>query len=123
MLGRCNIYKFNFESNVNQHVCIVRPKNIIPNYLNLLLGSPLGQFQVFFQQQGGGREGLNFQNLKNFYFPIAPLEEQLQIVSYLENIEEKISKAISIKEQEIEKLKEYKTVLIDHVVMGKVRVS
>lgn len=122
-IGRCNIFKYNFEANVNQHVCIVRPKNIIPNYLNSLLSSSLGQFQVFFQQQGGGREGLNFQNLKNFYFPIAPLAEQTNIVSYLEKIEEKIAKAISLKQQEIEKLKEYKTVLIDNVVTGKVRVS
>lgn len=122
-IGRCNIYKFSFEANVNQHVCIVRPKNINPNYLNLLLSSSLGQFQIFFQQQGGGREGLNFQNLKNFYFPISPLEEQIQIVSYLEKIEEKISKAIMLKEQEIEKLKEYKTVLIDNVVTGKVKID
>jgi type I restriction enzyme S subunit len=122
-IGRCNIFKYNFEANVNQHVCIVRPKNIIPNYLNSLLSSSLGQFQVFFQQQGGGREGLNFQNLKNFYFPIAPLAEQTNIVSYLEKIEEKIAKAILLKQQEIEKLKEYKTVLIDNVVTGKVRVS
>lgn len=49
--------------------------------------------------------------------------EQIQIVSYLEDIEEKISKAISIKEQEIEKLKEYKTVLIDNVVTGKVKIN
>ena len=36
---------------------------------------------------------------------------------------EKIAKAISIKEQEIDKLKEYKTVLIDQVVMGKVKIN
>ena len=41
----------------------------------------------------------------------------------LEEIEEKIAKAISLKQQEIEKLKEYKTVLIDNVVTGKVKVS
>ncbi|MCA6066572.1 restriction endonuclease subunit S [Chryseobacterium sp. RG1] len=122
-IGRCNIFKYDFEANVNQHVCIVRPKNIYPNYLNLLLSSSLGQFQVFFQQQGGGREGLNFQNLKNFYFPISPLAEQTQIVIYLEDIEAKIAKAITLKEQEIEKLKEYKTVLIDQVVTGKVKIN
>lgn len=49
--------------------------------------------------------------------------EQNNIVSYLEKIEEKIAKAITLKEQEIEKLKEFKMVLIDNVVTGKVRVS
>ncbi|MCH5598250.1 restriction endonuclease subunit S [Niabella ginsengisoli] len=58
----------------------------------------------------------------NITVPFSPKSEQTQIVSYLEEIEEKIAKAISLKEQEIEKLKEYKTVLIDNVVTGKVKV-
>ncbi len=64
---------------------------------------------------------------KDLFFSLKTIipaeQEQIKIVSYLEAIEEKIAKAISIKEQEIEKLKEYKTVLIDQVVTGKVRVS
>ena len=44
-------------------------------------------------------------------------------LAYLEDIEEKIDKAISLKEQEIEKLKEYKTVLNDKVVTGKVKIN
>lgn len=50
-------------------------------------------------------------------------EEQLEIVSYIKAIEAKIAKAITLKEQEIEKLKEYKTVLIDNVVTGKVKIN
>lgn len=61
--------------------------------------------------------------INNISVPAPPNQEQTQIVSYLEDIEAKIAKAISIKEQEIEKLKEYKTVLIDQVVTGKVRVN
>lgn len=61
--------------------------------------------------------------INNISIPTPPNQEQTQIVSYLEVIEEKIAKAILLKQQEIEKLKEYKTVLIDNVVTGKVRVS
>lgn len=61
--------------------------------------------------------------INNISIPTPPEQEQTQIVSYLEEIEEKIAKAILLKQQEIEKLKEYKTVLIDNVVTGKVRVS
>ena len=64
---------------------------------------------------------MNF--FKSFLTIKPPLDEQKQIVIHLEDIEAKISKAITLKEQEIEKLKEYKTVLIDNVVTGKVRVS
>ena len=72
---------------------------------------------------GGGQPNISQDLIKSLRFPIANLNEQIQIVSYLEEIEEKIAKAILLKQQEIEKLKEYKTVLIDNVVTGKVRVS
>ena len=53
---------------------------------------------------------------------VPPINEQKEILEnyFLKN--EKIAKAISLKQQEIEKLKEYKTVLVDNVVTGKVRV-
>lgn len=54
---------------------------------------------------------------------VPPVIEQKEILLEYNTKNEKIAKAISIKEQEIEKLKEYKTVLIDQVVTGKVRVS
>ena len=47
----------------------------------------------------------------------------VEIPRFLEEIEEKIAKAMLLKQQEIEKLKEYKTVLIDNVVTGRMRVS
>ena len=65
----------------------------------------------------------NINDLKTIFNAVPPISEQTKIVSYLEDIEAKIAKAISLKQQEIEKLKEYKTVLIDNVVTGKVRVS
>ena len=49
-------------------------------------------------------------------------KEQDNIVEHLELVTTKIATAISLKEQEIEKLKEYKMSLIDGVVTGKVRV-
>ncbi|WP_413512878.1 restriction endonuclease subunit S [Myroides odoratus] len=70
-----------------------------------------------------GRWRFPTENFNNFSFPIPPVDEQSQIVTYLEAIEEKIAKAITLKEQEIEKLKEYKTVLIDNVVTGKVKIN
>ena len=54
---------------------------------------------------------------------VPPVKEQEEILSEYNLKNEKIAKAILLKQQEIEKLKEYKTVLIDQVVTGKVRVS
>ncbi|PXW16534.1 type I restriction enzyme S subunit [Chryseobacterium sp. CBTAP 102] len=54
---------------------------------------------------------------------VPPINEQKEILSEYNAKNKKIEKAILLKQQEIEKLKEYKTVLIDNVVTGKVRVS
>lgn len=54
---------------------------------------------------------------------LPPVKEQQEILVEYKLKNEKLTKAISLKQQEIEKLKEYKTVLIDNVVTGKVRVS
>lgn len=85
-----------------------------------LLGK-LGVFESIVNKVSIGH--LTREKLTNINFPHPTLEEQTQIVSHLEEIKEKIAKAILLKQQEIEKLKEYKTVLIDNVVTGKVRVS
>jgi restriction endonuclease S subunit len=61
-------------------------------------------------------------DIKNFQITIAPISEQKQIIEFIETTTTKIATAISLKEQEIEKLKEYKMSLIDGVVTGKVRV-
>ena len=123
-LGRCFYVDSNEEMNVNQHVCIIRPnKKINTIFLNMLLASEIGQKQIWFFQQGGGREGLNFQAIKNFYLPLPDLEEQQKIAIYLDKQAAKIDQAIALKTAHIEKLKEYKSVLINDVVTGKVRVS
>jgi type I restriction enzyme S subunit len=122
-IGRCYFVDIDIPLNVNQHVCILRPsKKITTLYLNSLIASQVGQNQIWFHQQGGGREGLNFQALKNFSIPFPPLSEQKEIAVYIENGCQKIETAIGLKQQEIAKLKEYKSSLINSVVTGKIKV-
>lgn len=54
---------------------------------------------------------------------VPSLIEQKEILDNYHFKNEKIAKAISLKQQEIAKLKEYKTILIDNVVTGKVKVG
>ena len=65
---------------------------------------------------------LNVDRIGTNAIVIPSIEEQKQIVEFIETATTKIATAISLKEQEIEKLKEYKMSLIDGVVTGKVRV-
>jgi len=55
--------------------------------------------------------------------PLPNQKEQREIVTYIEFISLKTTTAISLKEKEIEKLKEYKASLINSVVTGKVMVN
>lgn len=64
----------------------------------------------------------NTNDLKTIYISLPPLTEQKEIAHYIKIQSNKIDQAIAIKEQEIEKLKEYKVSLIDAVVTGKVKV-
>lgn len=64
----------------------------------------------------------NVNDLKTIYISVPSLSEQKVIANYIESQSFKIDQAVSIKEQEIEKLKEYKVSLIDAVVTGKVKV-
>jgi type I restriction enzyme S subunit len=64
----------------------------------------------------------NVNNLKSIYLSIPSLSEQKQIVEFIKKANTKTSTAISFKEQEIEKLKEYKASLINSAVTGKIKV-
>ena len=60
--------------------------------------------------------------LKGTFVLLPNLKEQQQIADYLDTQTAKIDQAIALKTAHIEKLKEYKSVLINDVVTGKVRV-
>lgn len=68
------------------------------------------------------RASLSQELLKELPVLIPPIEEQKEIFTHIENQSSKIDALIALKEQEIEKLKEYKVSLIDGVVTGKVKV-
>ncbi|MCZ8286477.1 MAG: restriction endonuclease subunit S, partial [Bacteroidia bacterium] len=65
---------------------------------------------------------LNNDFFKSFDLVLPYIQEQTEIVSYIENTNKKIETAISCKEKEIEKLKEYKSTLINSAVTGKIKV-
>lgn len=69
-----------------------------------------------------GQWDLSKSRMKSIPFIIPSYTEQVQIADYLDQQAVKIDQAIALKTAHIEKLKEYKSVLINDVVTGKVRV-
>ncbi len=68
-------------------------------------------------------DSLRLPLIQNFPVPLPKAMEQMQIIEHIETVTSKIANAISLKEQEIEKLKEYKATLINSAVTGKIKVS
>ena len=125
-IGRCYYVPDGFGvGNVNQHVCILRPilQKIDYIFLYFLLRSNIGQLQIDFQQTGANREGLNFEQLKNFFFPLMGLDEQHSIVAHIENECTRLDANIEKYNKQIDLLQEYRTTLISEVVTGKMKVD
>jgi len=124
-IGRSSIVPKGFpKSNVNQHVCIVRPiqKSILPKYLHLLLCSQVAKYQIMVNQVGTSREGLNFPQVGNLTFPKPELEEQLSIIEYCELETFRVTKLQNNINSIINKLQEYRSALITSAVTGKIDV-
>lgn len=74
-------------------------------------------------KQGATVESVEAELLRNSIVPIPPIEEQIKIVNMIVTTSQKTSTAIALKQQEIEKLKEYKATLINSAVTGKIKVN
>ena len=119
-IGRCFYVDSTLgRANVNQHVSIIRPYNSNTKYIKYYLQSYLGQYQVKQLQTGGNREGLSAAAIKDFRFINCPLAEQQAIADYLDRKCGEIDELITIKQQKIESLKEYKKSVIYEYVTGK----
>lgn len=101
-IGRCAYVPVTFpKANVNQHVCILRPKKELLNYryLSNYLNSPEAQIEIMSIQTGATRQGLNYSQIKSLKIPLPSLIEQEDALNELErqtticdNIEESIRK-------------------------------
>jgi len=91
-IGRSAVYTHTTTANVNQHVCIVRPtRDVNAEYLQLNLTSPNGQQQIDNSQAGGGREGLNFQQIAKIEFHFPTLPEQTAIGTFFRTLDDIIA--------------------------------
>lgn len=124
-LGKVAIVaKNNLPANTNQAVSFIRPlKKANPIYLNIWLTSSFIKEIIWLQAVQSAQPNLSMEDLGNLPFISPPEKDQVVIVTHIESQSAKIDQAISIKEREIEKLKEYKASLVNDVVLGRVKVS
>jgi type I restriction enzyme S subunit len=112
-------------ANVNQHVCIVRPRERISSTLlaSALTGGYV-QDQIQLSQVGGNRDGLNFEQVASLRIPI-PLEEAEQ-ARLADGLSERMQHLQDTKKSlaaAIDALNEYKRSLITGAVTGELDVT
>lgn len=105
-LGRSAIYPSSpKEANVSQHVSIIRLlKPIPPEYIHMLLLSPLVQKMIWDRQVGVAREGLSKKVLELFEIPLPPLHEMKRILRVTKELTE-LSISLAVEVRQSDKLK------------------
>lgn len=85
-MGRCGIVPDTLsESNVSQHVAIIRPAVKGMNaFLHRLVLSPYLQAFIFDEQTGAGRGGLPKNRMDRIAIALPPLAEQHRIVARID---------------------------------------
>ena len=110
------------ETTTNQACCVLSTAlNIEMKYVFYLFQGI--KESLVAMSYGGGQPNISQEKIKSLKLPFPNASEQEQIADYLDKQTAKIDQAIALKTAHIEKLKEYKSVLIDYAVTGKVRVS
>lgn len=118
-IGRCFYTSDSFErGNVNQHVCIIRPKRNItsPSFLHYCIISNEGQEQINLSQTGANREGLSVEDIKGFSFDIPSLSVQQKMVDYLDEKTSAIDTQVELLEKKKDAYARLKKAMINRAV-------
>lgn len=123
-IGRCCIYNYDKIYAFQRSVSFLRTnKNTSNRFLLYLLRSQICTTQFLMSARTSAQSGVYLSTLSNLIIITPPLSEQQSIANYLDPKCREIDELISIKQQKIEKLKDYKKSLIFECVTGKRKVS
>lgn len=123
-IGRRCIYNYDKIYAFQRSVSFLRTnKNTSNRFLLYLLRSQICTTQFLMSARTSAQSGIYLSTLSNLIIITPPLSEQQSIANYLDPKCREIDELISIKQQKIEKLKDYKKSLIFECVTGKRKVS
>lgn len=112
------------DAYINQHTALIRLQHTIchPRFVAYWFTSSAAQQQFESASQGGTKEGMSLQEVRDLITLQPNYEEQKRIADALDESLGKVDALITKVEQSVERLQEYRTALISAAVTGKVRV-
>ena len=107
-----------------KNVCLFKSSESQENikFIHYLLSSNILDVELNYNSRGGVQGFVPLDVLRNLLYLKPPIDEQTQIVEYLDEQTQKIDSTIEKETQRIELLKEYRQSLISEVVTGKIDV-
>ena len=123
-IGKCQIMPKGYPKGImDSHLLKARlNEKVIPEFFIYAYDKDFSNQviqQLLYTSNGTIMNGLNSTILKNVYIALPPLEEQEEIVEFLNKFTKNIDDRIGVKTKIVEKLQEYKKSLIYEVVTGK----
>ena len=122
-LGRCCIFPFDgVEKYVTVvDVCVVRlgTSPITPKYMMYLINSPRTRADIDALKSGSTRKRISRGNFASVEIPLAPQNEQIRIVSKIEELFSELDKGIESLKTACEQLKVYRQAVLKHAFEGK----
>jgi len=91
-------------------------------YFNYLLHA-YDLLKIYYGLGSGLRQTLKFSDMKRLPIPVPPMQEQEKISAFIDAKTEKINGLIADINSQIEKLKQYRQIVIHDAVTGKIKVS
>ena len=109
---------------LNQRVARLSASDLFETrYLTNLLQSESYLNQIYQLPAGTKQANLSNDNVVNAYVTVPTFREQTEIADFVEVSSRENAKLIALQIEQIEKLKEYKTTLINSAVTGKIKVA
>ena len=103
------------------YICIESINDINTSYYCYFMKA-MDSKKLFHGMGSGIRLTLSYDNLKNLFFPYPSINDQIEIVKYLDSVSSNIDSSISQCNKMISLLQERKQIIINDVVTGKVKV-
>lgn len=126
-IGKCAILPVDAELGI-LHPCLLRiqphKRKLLAEYLSLLIqDSSLLLTQLLLLSNATTIDVIYSDTIKKIIIPLPPLDEQKEIIRFVEQEATKINALFAKVEIAIERLREYRTALISSAVTGKIDVS